>query len=77
VAVKREKSEPLLEDVALCVQMGWSFTELEAQPVQFVERLKIYLAAVADRQRRESQQAENDLRRKLESLGKSPSGERR
>jgi len=55
VAVKREKPEPLLEDVALCVQIGWSLTELEAQPAQFVERLKVYLAAVADKQRRESQ----------------------
>lgn len=72
MAVKREKPEPLLEDIVLCLQTGWTWNDLQAQPAQFVERMRIYLWAVAEKQRQESQQAENDLRRKLESLGKIP-----
>ena len=72
MAVKREKPEPLLEDITLCLQTGWSLTEMETQPAQFVERMRIYLWALAEKQRRENQKAENDLRRKLESLGKIP-----
>ena len=43
MAVKRQKPEPLLEDVILCVNMGWTYQELMRQPAEFVERLKIYL----------------------------------
>lgn len=62
-AVKREKPEPLVDDVALCVQMGWTLEELQGQPARFVERLQIYLGTVADRQSREHERIEEELDR--------------
>jgi hypothetical protein len=61
--VKREVAEPLLDDVSLCVQMGWTHGELMAQPVRFVERLRAYLDALGDRQERERRRLEEELDR--------------
>jgi hypothetical protein len=61
--VRRGKPEPLLEDVALCVEMGWTHEELERQPARFVEKLGAYLAAVADREERERMRLEEELGR--------------
>jgi len=61
--VKREKAEPLLDDVALCVQMGWTHEELTRQPVRFVEKIGAYLAAVADKQSREQRRLEEEIER--------------
>jgi hypothetical protein len=44
--VKRGKPEPLLDDVALCVNMGWTHGELLGQPSRFIERLRVYLGAL-------------------------------
>lgn len=68
-AVKREKAEPLLDDVALCVQMGWTHEELQRQPVRFMERLQIYLGAVADKQSREQERLEEEIER-LRRMGR-------
>ena len=56
-------AEPLLDDVTLCVQMGWTCEELERQPVRFVERLRVYLDALGDRQERERRRLEEELDR--------------
>ena len=56
-------AEPLLDDVSLCVQMGWTWEELERQPVRFVERLRVYLDALGDRQERERRRLEEELDR--------------
>ena len=61
--MKREVAEPLLDDVSLCVQMGWTWEELERQPVRFVERLRVYLDALGDRQERERRRLEEELDR--------------
>jgi len=61
--VKRGVAEPLLDDVGLCVQMGWTLDELAGQPVRFVEKLRAYLDALGDRQERERRRLEEDLDR--------------
>jgi len=61
--VKRGKPEPLLDDVSLCVQMGWTHEELMAQPARFVERLRVYLDALGDRQERERRRLEEEINR--------------
>jgi len=61
--VKRGVAEPLLNDVGLCAQMGWTHEELMRQPVRFVERLRIYLGALADREEREQRRIEEELDR--------------
>jgi len=61
--VKREKPEPLIDDVALCVQMGWTHGELMRQPVRFVEKLQIYLDTLADKQDRERHRLEEEIER--------------
>jgi phosphoglycerate-specific signal transduction histidine kinase len=61
--VKREKAEPLLDDVALCAQMGWTHEELTRQPVRFVEKLQIYLGTIADKQIREQEHLEEEVER--------------
>ena len=61
--MKREKPEPLLDGVALCVQMGWTWEELQRQPSRFVETLQIYLNAVADRENRERRRLEDEIER--------------
>jgi len=66
--VKRGKPSPLLEDVAICAQMGWTSDELEAQPARFVERLGVYLGAVADEREREGRRLEDELRRLRRSV---------
>ncbi len=60
-AVKRGKPSPLTEDVALCLATGWTLDQLEAQPAGFVERLSVYLEAVAGMQDRERQRLEEEL----------------
>ena len=67
--MKREKPEPLLDDVSLCVQMGWTHGELMRQPARFVEKLRVYLDAVADKQERERRRLEKDIDR-LRRLGR-------
>jgi hypothetical protein len=67
--VKREKPEPLLDDVSLCVQMGWTHEELVAQPARFVEKLRVYLDAVGDRQERERRRLEEEIDR-LRRMGR-------
>lgn len=64
MAVKRNKAEPLTEDVALCVIMGWTYDELMNQPAEFVERLQIYLNTQTNIQEHEKR----DLESKLEDL---------
>ena len=52
-----------MEDVALCVQMGWTLEELESQPAHFIEKLKAYLGALTDLQEKEANRLEEELRR--------------
>ena len=52
-AVKRGKAEPLVDDVAICVQMGWTYDMLTRQPARFIERVAIFLEALSDRAERE------------------------
>lgn len=61
MAVKREKPEPLLEDVILCVNMGWTCQELMEQPAEFVERLKIYLNTEARRRELEMERMKGEI----------------
>jgi len=61
MAVKREKPEPLLEDVILCVAMGWTYQELMRQPAEFVERLKIYLNTEARKRELEMERMRNEI----------------
>jgi len=67
--VKRGKPEPLLDDVSLCVQMGWTHGELMGQPARFVERLRVYLDALGDRQERERRRLEEEIDR-LRRMGR-------
>ena len=67
--MKREKPEPLLDDVALCVQMGWTHGELMRQSARFVEKLRVYLDAVADKQERERRRLKEEINR-LRRLGR-------
>ena len=61
--MKRGKPEPLLDDISLCVQMGWTHEELMEQPSRFVERLRIYLDALGDQQERERRRFEEEIDR--------------
>ena len=61
--MKREKPEPLIDDVAICVQRGWTHVELTGQPVRFVEKLQIYLDALAEKQDRERRRLEEEIER--------------
>ena len=67
--MKRGKAEPLLDDISLCVQMGWTHEELMKQPTRFVERLRVYLDAVGDKQAREQRRLEEDIDR-LRRMGR-------
>jgi len=67
--VKRGKAEPLLDDVSLCVQMGWTHEELMKQPARFVERLRVFLDAMGDKQAREQRRLEEDIDR-LRRMGR-------
>jgi len=62
-AVKRGKAEPLLDDVVLCAQMGWTLDELRRQPARFVEKLAIYLETIGEEQGKEHRRMEDELRR--------------
>jgi len=48
--------------------MGWTSDELDAQPARFVERLGVYLGAVADEREREGRRLEDELRRLRRSV---------
>ena len=61
--MKRGKPEPLLDDVSLCLQMGWTYGELMEQPVRFVERLRLYLNTLGDQQERERRRFEEEIDR--------------
>jgi len=61
MAVKREKPEPLLEDVVLCLTMGWTYGELMEQPAEFVDRLKVYLNAVSRKRELESERVRHEI----------------
>jgi len=61
MAVKREKPEPLLEDVILCVNTGWTYQELMRQPAEFVERLKIYLNTEARKRELEMERMRSEI----------------
>ena len=61
MAVKREKPEPLLEDVVLCLTMGWTYRELMEQPAEFVDRLKVYLNAVSRKREMESERMKREI----------------
>ena len=67
--MKREKAEPLLDDVSLCVQMSWTWDELMRQPVRFVERLRVYMDALADRELRERQRLDDEIE-KIRRMGR-------
>jgi hypothetical protein len=43
--------------------MGWTHDMLMAQPARFVERLGVYLEALADGRAREERRLEDELRR--------------
>ena len=62
-AVRRGKPSPLTDDVTLCVTMGWTLDQLVSQPAEFVERLSVYLEAVAGMQDRERRRLEEELGR--------------
>ena len=61
--MKRGKPCEQIEDLAICVQMGWTYLELRRQPARFVERLRVYLSTLADLQTRESRRLEEELNR--------------
>jgi len=52
-----------LDDIAICVTMGWTSDELTAQPARFVDRLGVYLETLADERAREGRRLEDELRR--------------
>lgn len=52
----------MLDDVALCVHLGWTHAELMSQPSRFIERLIIYVNTAADQQQREQQRLEDEIR---------------
>ena len=54
--------DPGLMDVAICATMGWTADMLERQPVRFIERLSIYLDALARERDREARRVEEKLR---------------
>lgn len=61
MAVKREKPEPLLDDVILCVTMGWTREELMRQPAEFVDRLKVYLNAESRKRELEMEHVKHEI----------------
>lgn len=68
MAVMREKPEPILDDLLLCMQLGWTPQELRQQEAKTVEIIKTYLSALAEKQRRENQRVEDEMRRKMDRL---------
>ena len=63
MAVMREKPEPLLDDLLLCIQLGWTPQELYQQDAKTVEIIKLYLSALAEKQRREGERAKVEMER--------------
>lgn len=61
MAVKREKPEPLLDDIILCVTMGWTHEELMQQPAEFVDRLKVYLKAESRKRELETERVKHEI----------------
>jgi hypothetical protein len=50
-------------DLAICAAMGWTADQLAAQPTRFIERLGLYLDALARERVREQRRAEEKIRR--------------
>lgn len=63
MAVKRDKPSHLVNDVALCHVMGWTFDQLQEQPARFIERLSVYLETLGSERAREDRRLEDELRR--------------
>ncbi len=63
MAVLRGKPDPILNDVVLCVSMGWTFDELQAQPARFIEMLSVYLEATATQNDARARQVEAQIDR--------------
>ena len=52
-----------IEDLAICTAMGWTAEQLQAQPARFIERLTLYLDALAREREREQRRHLEQLRR--------------
>jgi hypothetical protein len=50
-------------DLAICAAMGWTADQLANQPAAFIERLGLYLDALARERQREQRRAEERIRR--------------
>ncbi|MCW4012854.1 MAG: hypothetical protein NWF07_07660 [Candidatus Bathyarchaeota archaeon] len=50
-------------DLAICAAMGWTADQLHAQPTRFIERLGLYLDALARERQREQRRTEEKIRR--------------
>jgi len=61
MAVRRGKPEPILDDVLLCLQTGWTWQQLQEQPNRFVEKMRIYLNAENRRRLREAERLREEL----------------
>jgi len=65
VAVRRGKPDALLDEVAFCARLGWTWTQLQEQPAWFVERMNVYLEAVDDEAERARRRGEEELKQKM------------
>jgi len=54
--VRLERGDPLLSDVVLCLNTGWTPEELDKMPERFVEIATIYLNALHRKQKSERDQ---------------------
>lgn len=52
-----------IEDLAICTAMGWTAEQLQEQPARFIERLALYLDALARERIREQRRHLEQLRR--------------
>jgi len=50
-SVKLERGDPLLSDVVLCLNTGWTLEELDKMPEKFVELCTVYLNALHKKQK--------------------------
>ena len=68
MAVRRGKSDPLIDEVAFCARLGWTWTDLMKQPVWFVERMATYLQTMDEKMERDREKQERDLKERLNRL---------
>ena len=68
MAVRRGKGDPLIDDVAFCARLGWTWTDLQEQPNWFVERMAVYLQALDEKSEREKERQERELKERLNRL---------